>query len=105
MARAELKDIVVPYNESMQEEPDLELGLLGGMKIVRTDGRFGFVQNVRTIREAQDLIEDIEEATGILLWKGHAIDIRKTLQQGRGIKKRLGVGLWQRREPEYGKVE
>ena len=105
MVRAELKDIIVPYNESMQKEPDLELGLLGGKKIVRTDGRFGFVQNVRTMREAQDLIEDIEEATGILLWKGHAIDIYQTSQKEKVIEKRSGVGLWQRREPKYGKVE
>ncbi len=97
-------DILVPYIDSVQKEPDLELGLLGGKRIIRADGRFGFVQNVRTREEAQDLIEYIEEETGIVPWTGHAIDIHKTSQKERVIQKRLGIGLWQRREPGYGKV-
>lgn len=90
----ERKNIIISANHSLQTEPDLELGLLGENKIVRSDGRFGYVGEADNLGEAMNLIDDILGETGRLLWHGDAVDVKRTVKKREVVRKRGKVGLW-----------
>ena len=91
-------NIVVSAVDTLQKEPDLELCVLAQRKIVRADSRYGYVGEVDSEKEAMDLIEDIEEETGVVLWWGHAVDLEESFKEGKVVEKKGKIGLWQRRE-------